>query len=668
MSLPRWENCRLKLTSMPQDERNSSHQSPVSWTKFLGAGGEICSVFVCSYIAARLGDLLAVRPQMIWPLWPGCAFLVAVLLLSPRKKMWPALLVSGLAGFTLYDIQSGLTNQSIGLFLLSDSAEILIAALGVNFAFRGVPHLKSVRSLAKYSFFTVLLAPILVGPIAANALGGVYRSTWPISFLSEALALLTVTPAVMSWIGLAVTRVKKPWTQYVEATLMFIGLLVLAYFAFVASAGEYRPALLYALVPFLLWSALRFGVPGISNSLVIIAFSSVWGITHARGPFTGDTPLTNVLSLQLFLLFAAGSFMVLAALVEENKTDEQQLRESEQRFRLAADNAPALIWMSGPDKLCTYFNKTWLDFTGRSMQQELGNGWAEGVHQDDLPVCLDTYIHCFDRRERFAMEYRLRRHDGNDRVVLDIGVPRFNQDSSFAGYIGIAIDVTERKEAEEALVGVNRRLMEAQEKERNRIGRELHDDINQRLALLAIELEHLRDNPSAVRKRVQELWERTNQIALDVQALSHELHSAKLEYLGVVAGMKSWCREFAERRNIEIEFSGEVSSVLPFEIGVTLFRVLQEALHNAVKHSGVERFAVKLSEHSNAIHLMIRDSGRGFDLQSALQGKGLGLTSMRERIRMVHGTIVIDSKPMGGTSIDVSVPICSKQYSQPPAV
>ena len=653
---------------MQKDERNSSHQSPVNWTNVLGATIAICAVFACSYLAARLGGLLALRPQMIWPLWPGCAFLVAVLLLTPRRNIWPAFLASGLAGFAIFDIQAGLNIRSIGLFLLADEVEILIAALGVSFVFGGVPHLNSVKSLAKYSLFAVLLAPLVVGPIAANALGGIYRSTWPISFLSEALALLTLTPAVMSLIRFAITPVKKPWTQYLEATLMFIALLVLAYFAFVASAGGYQPAILYALVPFLLWSALRFGVPGISNSLVIVALFSVWGITHGRGPFTGDTPLTNVLSLQLFLLFAAASFMVLAALVEENKTDEQRLRESERRFRLVADSAPALIWMSGPDRLCTYFNQTWLDFTGRLMQQELGNGWAEGVHQDDLQACMDTYTRSFDRRERFAMEYRVRRHDGDYRWILDIGVPRVNQDNSFAGYIGIAIDVTERKEAEEALFGINRRLMEAQEKERNRIGRELHDDINQRLALLAIELEHLRDNPSGVRKRVQDLWQRTNEIALDVQALSHELHSAKLEYLGVVAGMRSWCREFAERQDIEVTFRSDVSSAVPFEIGLTLFRVLQEALHNAVKHSGVKSFTVQLLEHSNQIHLIIRDSGKGFDLQAALQGKGLGLTSMRERVRLVNGTIAIDSKPMGGTSIDVCLPLPSNQLSQQPAV
>jgi integral membrane sensor domain MASE1 len=285
---------------------------------------------------------MLLRPQMIWPLWPGCAFLVAVLLVTPRK-LWPALLAAGLAGFAVYDVQDGLPSRAIGLLLLADSIEILVAALGVTYVFGGGPRLNSVKSLAKYSVFAVILAPASVASSSASALEG---DSWWIGFFTEALALLTLTPAVLSWVDIAVTRGKKPKAHYLEAASMLVGLAALAYFTFVASATGSRPTLLYSLVPFLLWAALRFGIAGTSNSIVLVAFMAILGAVHGRGPFTGDTPVDDVMSLQLFLLVVAGSFMVLAAVVEQHKLAEQALRESaaevlasEERLRLAQQAA-----------------------------------------------------------------------------------------------------------------------------------------------------------------------------------------------------------------------------------------------------------------------------------------------------------------------------------------
>jgi signal transduction histidine kinase len=181
--------------------------------------------------------------------------------------------------------------------------------------------------------------------------------------------------------------------------------------------------------------------------------------------------------------------------------------------------------------------------------------------------------------------------------------------------------------------------------------------------MLSVHLEQLQSNPSEVQSSLQEMRKKVVDICNDVQTVSHELHSSKLEYLGVVAGMKSWCKEFAERHRMEIDFSIDAPSSLPPEIGTTLLRVLQEALQNAKKYSGVKRIEVQLREHSDQIHLIVSDLGRGFEVRTALQGKGLGLTSMRERVRLVNGTITIDSKPMGGTTIHVRLPLIARSDS-----
>ena len=348
--------------------------------------------------------------------------------------------------------------------------------------------------------------------------------------------------------------------------------------------------------------------------------------------------------------------------ITDRKQAEEARRESEERFRLVANAAPVMIWMSGADKLCTYFNLPWLDFTGRSFESELGNGWAEGVHPDDFKTCLKTYIAAFDRREKFSMEYRLRRNDGEYRWLLDTGVPRLNQDGSFAGYIGSCVDVTEQKLAEESLLSMNHRMIEAQEQERTRIARELHDDICQRLAVVALVLDQLKhgppDWPAEVRSRTGELWKQATEITADLQSLSHELHSSKLEILGLAGAMRGFCYEFGEEQKAEIVFqTHDLPSPLPSDISLCLFRVLQEALHNSAKHSGGMIFQVRLWGTSEEIHLTVADSGKGFDTEAAKQRQGLGLTSMQERLKNLNGTFEVVSQPNRGTTIHARVPL-----------
>jgi PAS domain S-box-containing protein len=347
------------------------------------------------------------------------------------------------------------------------------------------------------------------------------------------------------------------------------------------------------------------------------------------------------------------------------KRAETYLRESEARFRLVANTAPVMIWTAGTDRKCSYVNKTWLDFTGRSLEAELGDGWVEGVHPDDLNRCLQTYTEAFTRRESFEMQYRVRRKDGEYRWVFDDGVPRFNPDGTFAGYIGSCIDITERKLAEESLATIGRRLIEAHEAERTWIGRELHDDINQRLALLAISLDRWSHDASTneVTELVRHTRARITEIAQDVQGLSHRLHSSKLDYLGLVTAAKSFCRELSERSTVEIVFEHlGIPHTLPKEVSLCLFRVLQEGLQNAVKHSGVRSFTVDLQGTEEWIELTVADTGHGFEEQEAFTRHGLGMISMRERLQLVHGELSVKSHPGAGTTIRARVPLKTDEY------
>ena len=616
-------------------------------------------VATMSYLAARLGGTVVIRPQEDWPLWPGNVLLTSVLLLVPRR-IWPILIAAAFAMFVVYNLQTGMPIRSVVVLLLSDAVEVLTAALGLSYSFEGVPQLKSVQALAKYSLYAVILAPFTGAFFGALATHGEYWTSWRISFLSEALGYLTLMPAILGWVTERSAWTRRPLSRFFEAFAMLAGLTVFGYFSFVSPWTVIAPAL--TIVPFLLWSALRFGPTGVSSIMIAVAFLAIWGIVHERGPFVGPELIHNVPSLQLYLLFTAAPFMVLAAIVQEQKQTERSFRESEQRFRLLADTAPALIWMADTDKLCSYFNKSWLDFTGRSIDSQLGNGWAEGVHSEDLQKCMSTYTQAFDRREEFRMEYRLRRHDGEYRWIIDIGVPRHNPDQSFMGYIGIAIDVTERKRAEEVLASVSRRLIDAQDQERTRIARELHDDFGQRLAMLTNELSQFQqapfDLPSEVRGRMRELQSDTSRIAAGIQSLSHELHSSRLELLGIAVATRAFCREFGEKQKVQIDLQiHDLPARLPADISLCLFRVLQEALHNSLKHSGVRRFDVRLLGTSDEILLTIQDSGVGFDREAARAGLSIGLISMEERLKLVKGKLSIDSQPRRGTTVCARVPL-----------
>jgi PAS domain S-box-containing protein len=342
--------------------------------------------------------------------------------------------------------------------------------------------------------------------------------------------------------------------------------------------------------------------------------------------------------------------------VTERKWAEERLREYEK----AVEGAEDIIGVVDREYRLLLANRQYLKMRNMTREQVVGRLVTDVLGKEVFETVIKPKLdECF-RGKVVRYEMRFSYPTVGERDLWLSYFPIEGVNGTIDRVACILRDITDRKRAE-------RKVIEAQEQERRRIGRELHDDISQRLGLLAIELDELRNNPVEVRPRLQQLLEKTSALSHDVQALSHELHSSKLEYLGVVSGMKSWCREFSERQKMEVDFRSDVSSPLPFEIGLSLLRVLQEALNNALKHSGVKRVEVQVAEQSNEVHLVVRDSGNGFDIEAARQGSGLGLTSMQERVRLVNGTIAFESKPMAGTTVHVRVPFKPEHTAQPAA-
>jgi PAS domain S-box-containing protein len=349
---------------------------------------------------------------------------------------------------------------------------------------------------------------------------------------------------------------------------------------------------------------------------------------------------------------------------------EANLRKSEECLLSLSENVPVLVWVTDAGGKYTYLNKKWLEFTGNEFGAKLEDVYGSLIHPDDRQHFV-TAISATQKHEPFKNEYRMRRQDGAYRWLLDVAVPRTHADGSFLGFIGTALDITDLRTAQQALENVSGRLIEAQEKERSRIARELHDDICQRLVLLSVELEHAIQNAEAARPaverrtsevaRAQQIWQASqhcSDISRAVQALSHELHSSSLDYLGIVATLAGFCREFSESNQISVEFTSvAVPEFLSRDVSLCLFRIVQEGLRNAAKHSGVSVIQVDLRGAPNIIELEVRDAGVGFDPAEVKNRGGLGLLSMRERVNLVGGTISIESKLKGGTKIRVTIPL-----------
>ncbi|HKW23445.1 MAG TPA: PAS domain S-box protein [Ktedonobacterales bacterium] len=361
--------------------------------------------------------------------------------------------------------------------------------------------------------------------------------------------------------------------------------------------------------------------------------------------------------------------------ITERRRATEELRASEERFRLMADTAPVMIWVAGPDGLVTFFNAPWLRFTGRTFDQELGYGWAEGAHPDDRSRCLSTYRAALQARRDFTMEYRLRRHDGEYRWIVDTGVPRYSTDGTFLGYIGSAIDITEHRRAEEQLNRLSAQLLRTQDNERQRIARELHDSTVQTISAVKLNLGRLRlhlgsDGASGGKFAdvLDEGEELMDQAATELRTLSYLLHPPMLDDIGLAAAISWYVEGFARRSGLHIQMEATTDlGRLPAQVETSLYRIVQEALSNVHLHSGSKSARIRLNKRGNAVWLRIQDRGRGMPAAITQNGAredgvegapelGVGIAGMRQRLRQLGGRLEIRSTSHG-TTITAVVPL-----------
>jgi PAS domain S-box-containing protein len=353
--------------------------------------------------------------------------------------------------------------------------------------------------------------------------------------------------------------------------------------------------------------------------------------------------------------------------ITAQKEAERALQESEQRFRVITDASPIMVWLSGTDKLCYYFNKGWLDFVGRTLEQESGNGWAENVHPEDFDRCLQIYVTNFDARRPFEMEYRMRHHTGQYRWILDRGVPRYAPDGTFEGYVGGCLDIHAQKEAAEKvrIAEDMTRLMKAQDEERRRIARELHDSAGQTLTVIGMSLGQLVHQAEgiapALAREGKEIEAMVQQLHSEIRTTSYLLHPPLLDESGLASALSWYVEGLAERSDLAItlDIAANVGR-LPNDMELAIFRVVQECLTNIHRHSDSKTALIRVDREGETVLIEVRDHGKGISpdrlLEIQSRGSGVGIRGIRERIRQFHGEMKIESNG-SGTSVVVSIPM-----------
>jgi len=331
----------------------------------------------------------------------------------------------------------------------------------------------------------------------------------------------------------------------------------------------------------------------------------------------------------------------------------KELHKDRERLQRLLKATNILPWESrSGDRRFTYVGEQAAELLGYSTDEWMAEGfWPAHIHPDDRERVTAEYLRGPNTGDHFSSEYRMVAKCGRDVWVKDI--------VDISKMFGFLIDVTDDKEAEFAVAELSGRLITAQEEERKRIARELHDDLNQRIALISIELEQLTQKSDVVSAaRLVPIQTKLSEISTEIHRMSYELHPSKLDYLGLAPALKTFCRDLARSRGIKVDFrSNPIAPELPRDVTLCVFRVAQEAINNAVKYSSAGEIRVRLEAAPHRLELEVSDNGRGFSTSSEKLTKGLGITSMQERVRLVSGDFSIVSAPRQGTTVRAVIPL-----------
>jgi PAS domain S-box-containing protein len=622
-------------------------------------------VFLAYFVAGKLGQATTnIRSSNLGPVWPAYGIAVAAFL-AYGYRVWPGVAASAFLVAAGSVSALAAAGQATGATLAALTAAVLLRRIaGFD---PSLSRLRDALGMIVLGAFASAILSSVVG-IASLYAAGIQAysglpSAWLIYWLGDSTGVLLVTPLVFTLPRL----LKVPSQRYLLELTLLLALLTLMCFVVFGDWPVFAVrlhVLAFAVLPFVIWGAIRFGVGGAAVTVFCVAAIATVLTALGSGPFAGNTPFINAVLLDVFFSVLSISGLTLAAVITERERAENDrealIREQtalEARLYLAAivDSSEDAIWSQDLDGVITSWNAAAHRIFGFTEAEAIGRRFTLLV-PSELVDEENAVVQRLKAGERVVHRETTRVTYAGTPITVSLTVsPLRNAAGEFIGVAKIARDITEQRRTRDALSASNRRLIEGQEQERARIARELHDDIGQRLALLTTQL-----TPAALTRPAEaaRLRMELSELAADVQALSHNLHSSKLELLGLALSLKRFCEEFSHQQKVTVAYeTHDVPKQVPAEASLCLYRILQEALRNAARHSGVRHVEVRLAGTPTTLDLMIRDRGTGFDVNAAKASGGIGLVSMDERSKLVGGDLSIESAPQRGTTIRARVPL-----------
>jgi len=421
----------------------------------------VCAVTLCIgyYIGAKVGFAVTFSPHPISTLWPPNAILLAALLLAPTRWWW-ALLLAALPAHIAVELHSGVPTALVVCWFISNSFEALLGA-GLIRLFSGRKlNFDALQNVSVFATSAVFIAPIVSSFLDAAFVKAIgwgtdsYWQIWLMRTLSNVLAALTIIPVIVITAdrGLRMIARVSPW-RLVEGIVLTIGLLGVGLIAFTARGPHLGnvPALVYAPLPFMLWTAVRFGPGALSTSLLTTVFMAIWGCINGRGPFTGVSPLENVISMQAFLVLMAVPLMFLSAVIAERHQTALALRESEALYRSVVETQTELVCQYKEDTTLTFVNDAYCRYFDRSRKDIIGAKVLDLIPRDSREAVRSHIQSLFRDPREEIFEHKVLLTDGNIGWLHWVSKPIVGQDGQIIEFQGVGRDITEQRRAEDEL-------------------------------------------------------------------------------------------------------------------------------------------------------------------------------------------------------------------------